>query len=275
MKKAPIEEKESYKWLKIFSRVAEVKKRLPQTILVGIGDREANVYDLFDMVQRDPTGPKLLILALQPRKKIDGTPVWDSLLSLSPDGEILLQVPRHHSRASGETMLEIRFSKIEPAPPTKRKKELVPVVLWAVAERNPHAGVEPLSWLLLTPMPVETMEQALEKVEWYTKPWGIEVFHRTLKSGCKIEDRQLGNDHQIDASLAIDLVVAWRLFHLAKMGRENPDVHWCSTGTRLRGAQLVGIALSTIYRSKVYKEWRDEKKRDVSQFSARRVWRLF
>ncbi|EQD59775.1 transposase IS4 family protein [mine drainage metagenome] len=73
-------------------------------------------------------------------------------------------------------------------------------------------------------MPVETMEQALEKVEWYTKRWGIEVFHRTLKSGCKIEDRQLGNDHRIEACLAIDLVVAWRLFHLAKLGRETPDV---------------------------------------------------
>jgi len=123
-------------------------------------------------------------------------------------------------------MLEIRFSKIELAPPTNRKKELVPVVLWAMAatERNPPAGVEPLSWLLLTTMPVETMEQALEKMEWYTKRWGIEVFHRTLKSGCKIEDRQLGNNHRIEACLAIDLVVAWRLFHLAKLGRETPDV---------------------------------------------------
>jgi len=94
----------------------------------------------------------------------------------------------------------------------------------AATERNPPAGVEPLSWLLLTTMPVETMEQALEKMEWYTKRWGIEVFHRTLKSGCKIEDRQLGNNHRIEACLAIDLVVAWRLFHLAKLGRETPDV---------------------------------------------------
>jgi len=226
MKKAPIEEKESFKWLKSFSRVAEIQKRLPGTTLVSMGDREADVYDLFELAQRDPEGPKLLIRALQPRKKIDGTPVWETLLSRPPDGEIALQVPRRHSRASRETMLEIRFSKIELAPPTKRKKGLVPVVLSAVAatERNPPSGVEPLSWLLLTTMPVETMEQALEKVVWYTKRWGIEVFHRTLKSGCKIEDRQLGSDHRIEACLAIDLVVAWRLFHLAKLGRETPDV---------------------------------------------------
>ena len=59
---------------------------------------------------------------------------------------------------------------------------------------------------------------------WYTRRWGIEVFHRTLKSGCKIEERQLGKSHRIEACLAIDLVVAWRLFYLSKLGREIPDV---------------------------------------------------
>jgi hypothetical protein len=54
--------------------------------------------------------------------------------------------------------------------------------------------------------------------------WGIEGFHRTLKSGCRIEQRQLGAADRIEACLAIDLVVAWRIFHLAKLGREIPDV---------------------------------------------------
>ena len=225
-KTAPIEEKESYKWLKSFSRVADVQKRLPGTTLVSMGDREADIYDLFELAQRDPHGPKLLIRALQPRKKIDGAALWGTLLAQAPEGEILLEVPRRHSRAARETMLEIRFSKVDLAPPTSRKKKLSPVTLWAVAatEKNAPAGAEPLSWLLLTSMTVETLAQALEKVVWYTRRWGIEVFHRTLKSGCKIEDRQLGNDHRIEACLAIDLVVAWRLFHLAKLGRETPDV---------------------------------------------------
>ncbi len=225
-KTAPIAEKESYKWLKGFSRVAEVQKRLPGTTLVSMGDREADIYDLFELAQRDPNGPKLLIRALQPRKKTDGTALWKTLLEQSPDGEIRLEVPRRHSRAARETTLEIRFAKVDLAPPTPRKKELSPVTLWAVAatEKNAPAGAEPLSWLLFTSMTVETLAQALEKVVWYTRRWGIEVFHRTLKSGCKIEDRQLGNDHRIEACLAIDLVVAWRLFHLVRRGRETPDV---------------------------------------------------
>jgi hypothetical protein len=83
---------------------------------------------------------------------------------------------------------------------------------------------EPLQWLLLTTLAVETFEQAIEKLNWYVARWGIEVYHRTLKSGCKIEERQLGTADRIEACLAIDLVVAWRIFHLTKLGREVPEV---------------------------------------------------
>jgi len=37
-------------------------------------------------------------------------------------------------------------------------------------------------------------------------------------------DRQLGHADRIETCLAIDLVVAWRIFHLTKLGRETPDV---------------------------------------------------
>jgi hypothetical protein len=73
-------------------------------------------------------------------------------------------------------------------------------------------------------MAVDSFEQACEKVAWYTQRWGIEVFHRTLKSGCRIEDRQLGHADRLEACLAIDMVVAWRIYHLTKLGREVPDL---------------------------------------------------
>lgn len=45
-----------------------------------------------------------------------------------------------------------------------------------------------------------------------------------LKSGCQIETRQLAGADRLEACLAIDMVVAWRIYHLAKLGRETPDV---------------------------------------------------
>jgi len=44
---------------------------------------------------------------------------------------------------------------------------------------------------------IETFEQAIEKLKWYAKRWSIEVYHRTLKSGCKVE--------RLEPCLAIDM----------------------------------------------------------------------
>jgi hypothetical protein len=38
-----------------------------------------------------------------------------------------------------------------------------------------------------------------------------------LKSGCRIEQRQLGQADRIEACLAIDLVVAWRIYYLTDL----------------------------------------------------------
>lgn len=54
--------------------------------------------------------------------------------------------------------------------------------------------------------------------------WQIEIYFRTLKSGCRIENRQLKSAHSLQACLAVDMVVAWGVFHLAKFGREVPDL---------------------------------------------------
>lgn len=68
------------------------------------------------------------------------------------------------------------------------------------------------------------MEKAMEVLQWYTVRFQIEVYDRTLKSGCKVEDRQLGNAERIEGCLAIDMVVGWRIVRLTKLGPEVPEV---------------------------------------------------
>jgi hypothetical protein len=81
-----------------------------------------------------------------------------------------------------------------------------------------------VEWLLLTTVPTHTLEDAFERLGWYAARWNIEVYHRTLKSGCRIEDRRLADAESLEACLALDLVVAWRVMHLAKLGRETPEI---------------------------------------------------
>src|SRR5690606_21579096 len=117
------------------------------------------------------------------------------------------------------------------------------VSLWAVWAREVGApsDIEPVEWMLWTTIPVADLAQAQEKLDWYARRWGIEVFHRTLKSGCQIETRQLGSADRIEGCLAIDMVVAWRIFHLTKLGREVPEVPCTVYFTELEWKALSGF----------------------------------
>src|SRR5437899_116706 len=61
----PIEEKESHKWLESFRRVAEAQRHCSETMLVSVGDREADIYEFFHLALSDSKGPKLLVRAEQ------------------------------------------------------------------------------------------------------------------------------------------------------------------------------------------------------------------
>jgi hypothetical protein len=223
--KREIKEKESRKWLDSFEITCDVQDGLPNTTVVNIGDREADIFELFELALQKKTGPKLLVRASKNRRVLDEQKhLWPTLEAEPVAGVQVITVPRQGSRAAREAALSVRFKKVTLRRPAGRGKGDLSV--WAVLAREDTApdGVEPLEWMLLTTMPVESFEQAIEKLHWYARRWGIEVLHKILKSGCRIEDRQLGYADRLEACLAIDLVVAWRIFHLTKLGRETPDI---------------------------------------------------
>lgn len=225
-KQRRIEDKESQKWLESYRRVAEAQRHCPTTMLVSVGDREADIYELFHLARQAPHGPKLLVRAEQNRLLAEGHGhLWPAVQQQPVAGLRELLVPRRGSTPARPARLEIRFADVMLKPP-QGKSRYGPVRLGAVLAQEVEApeGIEPLCWMLLTTCPVSTFADATEKLDWYTRRWGIEIYHKTLKSGCQIEARQLGRADTIEACLAIDMVVAWRIYHLVKLGREVPDL---------------------------------------------------
>jgi len=222
----PIEQKESYKWLKSFQQTALAQKKCPDTVMVSVGDREADLYDLFEVALQDPKGPKVLVRAMQKRPLADNEGyVWDQVSSQPIASYLTVHLPRRGTRAPRDAVLEIRFAKVKLKPPDL-KRDKPPLTLWAVLARETPESAQgkPIQWKLITTCEITTAEHAEEQVAWYAGRWGIEVYHRILKSGCKIKERQLGNADRIETCLAIDMVVAWRIFHLTMLGRETPDL---------------------------------------------------
>ena len=96
-------------------------------------------------------------------------------------------------------------------PPSHRCSEhllLIEINAILVQEKTAPKGVKAIEWLLLTTVPVENFAQACECIEWYRTRWIIEIYHKVLKSGCKIETRQFETANRIERYLAIDSVVA-------------------------------------------------------------------
>jgi len=228
-KQLPIEQKESSKWLRSYRKLAEIQALCPDTLLVSIGDREADLHALFAEAARQPAGPKLLVRAERSRsRRVNSDETLWSYVSAKPvAGELKLHLPKRGNRKARHALLTVRFSEVELKAP--KTSALPPVRLWAVhlQENTPEDGGEPIEWMLLTSVPVTSFEHAVQRAEWYAARWGIEVFHRTLKSGCRIKDRQLGTADRLEACLGIDMVVAWRLYHLTMLGRSVPD-HPCT-----------------------------------------------
>jgi hypothetical protein len=126
-------------------------------------------------------------------------------------------------------------SEPEPSPdPDERPIEdaiwLEPLELWGVLlqEVNPPVGATPVEWLLLTNVAVPSWQDALERVRWYCLRWGIEVWHKILKSGCTVEDCRLETAERLTRYLSLMSVIAWRLFWLTHISRHDPDAP-CTT----------------------------------------------
>lgn len=220
----PIEEKESNKWLTSYRKAAEIQKAYPDVTVVSVGDREADIYELFHLAVGESINPKLLIRATQDRPLTEDKNLWSTLLKRGVSGIQEICVPRRPGKKERIAQLSVRYSPVTLIPP-KRKSNFPEVKIWAVLAKEEDApdGEEGLEWMLLTTMPLTSFDDAVQKLDWYSKRWGIEIYHRTLKSGCKVEERQLGSANTIESCLAIDLVVAWRIYHLTKLGRETPD----------------------------------------------------
>jgi len=217
------DERESLKWIDAYRSLSEIQRAHPETMFVSVCGREGDFFDLLALAAQ-PGGARLLVRAEASRHMKVSTgsteapeSLWD-LMGRQPCAGVKKQaLPRQGSRRAREAHLEVRFSPVTLHPPVSRKSA-APVTCWAVYLNEVGTVPQeekPVEWMLLATVPTTSLEEACTRADWYAVRWGIEVFHRTLKSGCNIESRQLGAASRIENCLAIDLVVAWRITCLA------------------------------------------------------------
>jgi hypothetical protein len=191
-KPLPLRQKESQQWLHSLDAVDSARDCCPTTRLVSVGDRAAEVSDV--LAAPRPPGVDLLMRAAWNRGvKAPQRSVWDTVVAQPVAAQILLHVPRRGPQPAREATLARRYCPLTWCPPQHRKAEGVPAIpRWAlqVCAVEPPAAVEPLAWLLCTPVAGETVDDAIARVQWSSCRWGIAVWHRMWQSGCHLAARQ-------------------------------------------------------------------------------------
>ena len=77
---------------------------------------------------------------------------------------------------------------------------------------------------MLTNLPIDTTAAVEAVIEAYCRRWEVEVYFRVLKSGCGVEELQFETTERLMACVAVDLIVAWRVRFVLRMGRECPEM---------------------------------------------------
>lgn len=244
-KHTPIEEKESLRWLTGMRAARAVAQQLPAAQCVCVGDSEADIYELF----AEPRGEYPLhwlirgcydrALETADPQTTDATQhLRDQVLASPLLYEVELRIRgrkaktavedrgRRQNREARQAQVEVRVATATLRPPWRFDRQLaaVTVNVVLVREPNPPAGEPPLEWLLLTTLPIDTLEQVRTVVAYYCVRWGIEILFRTLKSGCRIERRRLEDVERMLPCMALYLIVSWRTLFVCHMGRSCPDL---------------------------------------------------
>lgn len=215
-----IEEKESYRWITVPKEgCGRITTEIKKTI---VADREADIYDLFLVQSRGELGKncELLIRASRNRKINNGEGYLFDVVEQWPvvsTFKLALEATKKRKARTVEFIL--RYGKVAIEVPIKQRRKkgkarIPDIYVVDVREENPPEGEEAVQWTLLTTWRVSTVEEAIEKVEWYRCRWLIEEVFRVLKSGFEAESVRFDNGHALINWCALRLMMAIKVMYL-------------------------------------------------------------
>jgi transposase-like protein/transposase Tn5 family protein len=238
----PIEDKESFRWLKGYRLACEVAAQCPQTRIVSVADREADLYDIYVEAQEAAArgGPwaDYLIRVKADRSTPEPDPAAGAAAYHKVRDEVrcsplrstqVIELAATPKRAARSATVEVRALTVQIKPPHARPYLPMVTVNVVLAEEvgGPGDGTD-VSWLLISTLPIATLEDVLLCLKYYVARWVIEIYFRMLKTGCRVEEIQLETKARLENCLALYNIIAWRVLYLTYLNRTSPDLP-CTT----------------------------------------------
>ena len=219
--RVPIEKKESVRWLENLKQATTLLDEPARC--VHIGDRASDIYELFCTAEE--LGTHFLVRTCVDRLAGDGEhTIADEMAEVAVKGQHRIEVQDDHGNPS-EAILDLKYRRIRVLPPIGKQKRYPALSLTVLhaQERGAPKNRKKIDWKLITDLPVTSRREAIAKLDWYALRWKIEVFHKILKSGCKVEAARLRTAERLVNLIAICCILGWRVFWVTMLHRSAPD----------------------------------------------------
>lgn len=225
--------RESERW----ARTAREVVGLGGCRAVHVCDREADIFELYEACVQSNAGFVVRVHTSGGVRRVydshDGgvteSPLTELIRSTASCASTSLDLRARPGQSARRVELRVSVRSVRVPPPRirdrRRTKGSLAVPVWVVRvwEAEPPKGVEALEWTLVTSEPVRDKADALRVIDWYRARWLIEEYHKCLKSGCAVEDRQLETADRLKPLVAMLGITAVRLLQLKTAARQTPD----------------------------------------------------
>lgn len=222
-----IEDKANIFWIDALTRM---RNRLGDTQkkIITMADREGDFYEfLFTLIKNNE---EFVIRSKHNRilgeiYKRKGEKLREKLNKSPVKGSMIVEIQDVNSREIKEITLHLKAIPITlPVPEMpadyKAEKGYTSITLNVVIAYNDEH-----EWVLLTSLPLETLEQIKDVVTIYKSRWHIEDYHKVLKTGYQVDEIYLHSSKEaIKNLLVLSSISACRLYWLIYVGRTEASV---------------------------------------------------
>lgn len=224
----PYEEKESFKWQE---NACAMRERLGPELMrqvISVCDREADVYAY--LAHKRSHDERFIVRAEYNRnvtEQAEEDHLRDVLKGALTLGTAVVELPQRGGRPARTAKLRLTSAKVElrrPKPLDKKYPGKIEVNAVMAEELKPPKSEEPLSWMLLTTEPIETLGEVENVLKFYRMRWRIEVFHKAWKTGAGVERQRLQTAENLERIAVVLAFVAIRLMQLREFFEEGAEV---------------------------------------------------
>ena len=256
--------RESVVWGKLIDQIGTPP---PDVRWIHVCDRGADDYEVY--LRAHLNGCGWVIRAARLNRNVqtvagDNTTLEALLATVPVKDRLQVPVPRQGSRPARTAEVELRYSPFRMPQPSRINDWIrehapsEPLLMWCVqvTETNPPAGVEALQWVLITSETVLNTPRALEVVSHYKKRWGVEEYHKALKTGCHVEERYYQTSARLERVTGLHAILALRLLQMRTLANETPDLpainvapkEWIDTLAQIRKQPSTGMTIHQFVR---------------------------